>query len=73
MALIKKLNLDETSIEIYDDYIPQTNEEKKQNLIRMYDVVNDIAKSFDYKKTKSWFLSNKELKIMKESGKYNFI
>lgn len=73
MALIKKLNLDETSIEIYDDYIPQTNEEKKQNLIRMYDVVNDIAKSLNYKKTKSWFLSNKELKIMKESGKYNFI
>ena len=47
--------------------------EKKENLIKVYDVINDIAGTLDPKKTKSWFLTKKQIKTMKESGKYNFI
>lgn len=73
MALIKTLSLGQTEVEIYDDYIPTNIDKKKENLIKVYDVINDIARTLDRKKTKSWFLTNKQLKTMKESGKYNFI
>lgn len=73
MALIKTLNLGQTEVEIYDDYIPTNIEKKKENLIKVYDVINDIAGTLDRKKTKSWFLTKKQIKTMKESGKYNFI
>lgn len=73
MALIKTLNLGQTEVEIYDDYIPTTLEKKKENLIKVYDVINDMAKTLGRDRTKKWFLTKKQMKTMKESGKYNFI
>lgn len=73
MALIKTLNLGQAEVEIYDDYIPTDIQKKKENLIKVYDVINDIATKLERKKIKSWFLTNEQIKTMKESGKYNFI
>lgn len=73
MALIKTLNLGQAEVEIYDDYIPTDIQKKKENLIKVYDVINDIATKLERKKTKSWFLTKEQIKTMKESGKYNFI
>lgn len=73
MALIKKINLGQTEIEVYDDYIPTDIEKKKENLKKVYDVINEIAKSLDPKETKTWFLTKKQLNDMKTSGKYNFL
>lgn len=73
MALIKSLTLDQTKIEFYDDYIPKNQEEKKKNLIEIYDVINEIATKLDCKKTKAWFLTKKQIETMKKSGGYNFL
>lgn len=73
MALIKKMTLGQTEIEVYDDYIPTDSDKKRENLIKLYDVINEIANTLDRKKTKSWFLTSKQLKEMKLSGKYNFL
>ena len=73
MAVIKKINLGQTEIEIYDDYIPTDLNKKRENLKKVYDVVNEIAVAYDSKLTNSWFLTEKQIKNMKDSGKYNFI
>jgi hypothetical protein len=73
MALIKTINLDQTEIEFYDDYIPTTDEKKRENLIKVYDTINDISQILGLKKTKSWFITKNQLKNMKKSNKYNFL
>lgn len=70
MALIQTLNLDGTIVEFYDDYIP---ENKKENLEKMYDVVNKIAQELDPKITKNWFYKTEEIEKMKKSEKYKFL
>lgn len=73
MSLIKKMQLGKTEIEIYDDFVPKDIEEKRQNLIHMYDEVNSIAQNLPKEITKKWFLTENQIKKMKQSGEYNFI
>lgn len=75
MALIKKFELSDTTIEIHDDYIPKDKIKLKSNLSKMYDVINDIADKMEKNNCncQSWFLTEEELRAMKESGNYNFI
>lgn len=75
MALIKKIELGETSVEIHDDFIPKDKNKLKSNLSKVYDVINDIACKMEKNNCncQSWFLTEKELRAMKQSGNYNFI
>lgn len=73
MALVRTLKLENTVVEIYDDYIPTNIEKRKENLKKLYDVINDIAKNKPKEITKNWFLTEKQIEAMKKSGKYNFI
>lgn len=73
MALIKSLKSGQTEIEFYDDFVPEDLEQKRKNLIELYDTVNRIAQEIDHRKTKSWFISAKELKEMQKSEEYNFL
>ena len=70
MALIRTLKFGNATVEVYDDYVP---EDKKENLRKMYDAVNDIAQKLDSKITKNWFLNPDEIQIMKKSEKYSFL
>lgn len=45
----------------------------RQNLIHLYDVINEIAKKLPEEETKNWFYTDEEIEQMKKSGKYNFI
>ncbi len=45
----------------------------KQNLIHLYDVINEIAATLPKERTKNWFLTEEQIEKMKKSGKYNFI
>ena len=70
MSLIRTLNFDNTIVEVFDDYVPK---EKKQNLKKMYDVINEIAQDLEPKVIKNWFLKPTEIEEMKKTGKYIFL
>lgn len=45
IMLIKKENIGNTQIEIYDDFIPKNKEDLKKNIENLYNVVNEVAKN----------------------------
>lgn len=62
-------------IEFNDDHVPKNKEDLKQNLTKVYDVINKISHELEEKGiyTKEWFLTSKQIEKMKKSEKYNFI
>lgn len=71
---IKNLKLGQTEIEICVESIP-TTEEKRNHLIKIYDVVNDIARKAEKRgvDTSKWFYSDKQLKLLKQDSINEFI
>jgi hypothetical protein len=71
---IKNLTLGQTEIEICIENIP-TVEEKRNHLIKIYDVVNDIARKAEKRgvDTSKWFYTKKQLKILKQDPINEFI
>ena len=72
MSLIKKLKIGKANIEIYSDATP---EESKNNLIKLYDVINDIA---DKKREQGinvddWFYTKEELEELKRNNSQNLL
>lgn len=75
MALIKKVKLGSTEINFYDDAIPTSTEDKKKNIIKLYDTINNIADKAEKRgiDTSKWFYTDKQLKLLKEEKKELFI
>ena len=71
---IKNLTLGKTEIEICIESIP-TIEEKRNHLIRIYDIVNDIARKAEKRgvDTSEWFYTDKQLKLLKQDPMNEFI
>lgn len=72
MSLIKKIKIGKANIEIYSDASP---EESKNNLVKLYDVINDIA---DKKREQGinvddWFYTRKELEELKKNNANNLL
>ena len=72
MALIKKLTIGKAKVEIHSSVTP---EESKKNLIKLYDVINEIA---DRKREQGinvddWFYSQEELEEIKRSKSVNLL
>ena len=61
-------------IEICIESIP-TIEEKRNHLIKIYDVVNDIARKAEKRgvDTSKWFYTEKQLKLLKQDPINEFI
>lgn len=71
---IKNLTLGQTEIEICIESIP-TQEELRNHLIKIYDVVNDIAIKAEKRgvNTSKWFYTDKQLNLLKQNPDNNFI
>lgn len=71
---IKNLTLGQTEIEICIENIP-TVEEKRNHLIKIYDVINDIARKAEKRgvDTSKWFYTEKQLKLLKQDPINEFI
>lgn len=71
---IKKLLLGQTEIEVCIENIP-TVEEKRKHLIKIYDVVNDIARMAEKRgiDTSKWFYTDKQLKVLRKDPINEFI
>lgn len=72
MALIKKLTIGKAKVEIHSSVTP---EESKKNLIKLYDVINEIA---DRKREQGinvddWFYSQEELEEIKRNKSVNLL
>ena len=72
MALIKKLTIGKAKVEIHSSVTP---EESKKNLIKLYDVINEIA---DRKREQGinvddWFYSQEGLEEIKRSKSVNLL
>ena len=72
MSLIKKIKIGKANVEIYSDATP---EESKNNLIKLYDVINDIA---DKKREQGinvddWFYTKEELEELKRNNSQNLL
>lgn len=72
MTLIKKMEIGKTNIEIHSDY---SEEEKRLNLIRAYDTINNIARKIRTNgiNVDHWFYTKEELKELEEKGTHRFI
>ncbi len=72
--VIKAIKLGQTKIEICRENIP-TVEEKRNHLIKIYDVVNDIARNAEKRgiDTTKWFYTEKQLKQLKQDTSNEFI
>lgn len=70
---VKELKIGQTKLKFNIEPI----EEKtlKQRLIEFYDTINKIADNAEKRgvDTSSWFYTDSQLQIMKESNKYKFI
>ena len=72
MALIKKLKVGKANVEVYSNV---TFDESKNNLIKLYDVINEIA---DRKREQGinvddWFYTKKELEEIKKDKSMNLL
>lgn len=74
MITLKNIKLGQTQVEVCIESTP-TEEEIKNHLTKIYDVVNSIARKAEQRgvDTKNWFYTDKEIKLMKESSDYKFI
>lgn len=50
-----------------------TDEELRENLSNLYDVVNEIAATLTKEETKDWFYTDEQIEKMKKDPKYRFI
>ena len=71
---IKQLTLGQTNIEICIESFP-TVEEKRNNLIKIYDVIYDIAMKAEKRgvDTSKWFYTDEQLKLLKQDSMNEFI
>lgn len=74
MITIKNLKLGQTQVEVCIESIP-TEEEIKNHLTKVYDVVNNIARKAEKRgvDTSNWFYTDKQIQAMKENNEYKFI
>lgn len=73
MSLLKKIQLGNSEVEIYDSDI--SNEKKKENLNKLYQTINEIAQEKIENKINvdDWFFSKSELEKIKKDNSYNFL
>ena len=71
MSLKKRIKIGNTNIEIIDNCIPKDINKIKDNIINLYDVINDVARNHisDNITDLNIFYSNKEL----VKGKVKFL
>lgn len=71
---IKELTLGRTQIRVCIESIP-TEDQVKKRLIKIYDVVNDIAHKAEKRgvDTSKWFYTPKQIRQLKESPENKFI
>ena len=71
---IKELTLGKTKIRVCIESIP-TEDQVKKRLIKIYDVVNDIAAKAEKRgvDTSKWFYTPKQIRQLKESPENKFI
>ncbi len=71
---IKELTLGKTQIRVCIESIP-TEDQVKKRLIKIYDVVNDIAAKAEKRgvDTSKWFYTPKQIRQLKESPENKFI
>lgn len=74
MALIKKVKLGQAQVEFHIDEIP-TNEQIRNRLIKIYDVINNIAVAAEKRgvDTSKWFYTPKQIKSLKETNGNLFV
>lgn len=70
--LVKEFQFGKAKVEIYSDV---TEEEERQNLIKLYDTINEIA---DKKRQQginvdNWFYTQEQLEEIKKTRNYKFI
>ena len=72
--LIKTIESDNSTIEIYDVANKEINKER-QNLINLYDTIFEISNSLTSRgiNTDDWFYSKSQIKDMKQDSNYRFI
>ncbi len=71
---IKELMLGKTQVKVCIESIP-TEEQVKNRLTKIYDVVNDIARQAERRgvDTSKWFYTSKQICQLKESPENKFI
>lgn len=73
--LVQTLKTEKGTINIHDDYIPKTLEEKRKRLKSIYDTMNFIHRSSKQKgiNIDDWFYSKEELEKIKKNNEYLLI
>lgn len=73
--LIQTLKAKKGIINIHDDYIPKTQEEKRKKLKSIYDTMNFICRSSKQKgiNIDDWFYSKEEIEKIKKNNEYLLI
>lgn len=68
--LVQTLKTKKGTINIHDDYIPKTEEEKRKRLKSIYDTMNLIHRSSKQKgiNIDDWFYSKEELEKIKKNN-----
>lgn len=71
---IKELILGKTQVKVCIESIP-TEDQIRNHLIKIYDVVNDIARKAEKRgvDTSNWFYTTRQLKQLKENKENKFI
>lgn len=71
---IKELTLGKTKVRVCIESIP-TEDQIKKHLIKIYDVINDIARKAERRgvDTSKWFYTSKQIRQLKESPENKFI
>jgi hypothetical protein len=73
VEFLKTIKIGNSTIDIYQEVCSE--EKRKQNLIKIYDAINEIARSAEKRgvDTSSWFYTDEQIEKMKKDSKYNFI
>lgn len=71
---IKKLTLGETQVRVLIETIP-TEEQIRERLIKIYDVINNIARKAEKRgvDTSKWFYTSKQIRELKKNPENKFI
>ena len=72
MTFVKKIKNGKSTIEVSSSNL--TKEEKKENLICLYQTIYKIVEQKQTQNTFDvWFYTKEELDVMKKSGNYDFL
>lgn len=73
VEFLKTIKIGNSTIDIYQEVCSE--EKRKQNLIKIYDAINEIARSAEKRgvDTSSWFYTHEQIEKMKKDSKYKFI